>query len=68
MVLEPEVFDYIQGDDTIFERGPMEQLAREGELVAYKHQGFWQCMDTLRDKNYLEELICAKKAPWIVWE
>ena len=68
MVLEPEVFDYIQGDDTIFERGPMEQLTREGELVAYKHQGFWQCMDTLRDKNYLEELICAKKAPWIVWE
>ena len=46
----------------------MEQLTREGELVAYKHQGFWQCMDTLRDKNYLEELICAKKAPWIVWE
>ena len=68
MVLEPEVFDYIQGDDTIFERGPMEQLTREGELVAYKHQGFWQCLDTLRDKNYLEELICAKKAPWIVWE
>ena len=68
MVLEPAVFDYIYGDETIFERSPMEQLAKEGEMVAYKHDGFWQCMDTLRDKNYLEELINAGEAPWMVWK
>ena len=68
MVLEPEVFDYIEGDETIFERAPMEQLAKEGEMVAYKHEGFWQCMDTLRDKTYLEELINTGKAPWMVWK
>lgn len=68
MVLEPEVFDYINDDSTIFEREPMERLAREGQMIAYKHNGFWQCMDTLRDKNYLEELIGANQAPWMVWE
>lgn len=68
MVLEPEVLDYIEGDNTIFERDPMERLAQEKELVAYKYDGFWQCMDTMRDKNYLEELIAAGKAPWMKWK
>lgn len=67
MVLRPEVMDYIEGDHTIFERQPMEELAHCGELMAYKHEGFWQCMDTMRDKVYLEELIKNKKAPWMVW-
>ena len=67
MVLEPEIFDYLEGDETIFERSPLERLSREGKLAAYKHSGFWQCMDTLRDKQYLEELIQSKKAPWMVW-
>jgi glucose-1-phosphate cytidylyltransferase len=66
-VLEPEVFDYINGDDTIWEREPLERLAKEDKLSAYKHAGFWQPMDTLRDKNYLEELWEAGKAPWKVW-
>ena len=65
MVLEPEVLNYIAGDETIFERYPMEKLAADGRLVAYKHNGFWQCMDTIRDKNYLEELISKHEAPWI---
>lgn len=65
MVLEPEVFDYIEGDSTVFEKGPLETLAKEGNLVAYKYDGFWQCMDTLKDKNYLEELIASGEAPWM---
>lgn len=64
MVLEPAVLDYIAGDETAFEYEPMERLAREGELMAYRHHGFWQCMDTLRDKEYLEALWAARKAPW----
>ena len=67
MVLEPEVFDYIEGDNTAFEKEPLEKLASEGQLVAYKHYGFWKCMDTLRDKNQLEEMWNSKKAPWKVW-
>jgi len=67
MVLEPKIFDYIEGDTTVFEKGPLESIAREGQLVAYKYDGFWQCMDTLRDKLYLDELIETKKAPWKVW-
>ncbi len=67
-VLEPEVFDYIEGDETIWEREPLERLAREGELIAYKHKGFWQCMDTLRDKNYLERLWASPHPPWKVWK
>ncbi|HEY0797527.1 MAG TPA: sugar phosphate nucleotidyltransferase, partial [Candidatus Baltobacteraceae bacterium] len=67
-VLEPEVFDYIEGDDTHFERGPLERLAREGQLMAYKHEGFWQCMDTIRDKRLLESLWDAGSAPWATWE
>jgi len=66
-VLEPGVFDYIDGDATIWERTPLERLAAEGELGAYTHRGFWQPMDTLRDKNILEELWESGKAPWCVW-
>ena len=68
MVLEPKVLDYIVGDETTFEKEPLEKLSSEGELLAYKYNGFWQCMDTLRDKLLLEELIEKKKAPWMVWE
>ena len=67
MVLEPKVFDYIKGDETAFEKEPLETLAKEGQLVAYKHDGFWQCMDTLKDKMYLESLIYNNEAPWIKW-
>ena len=63
-VLEPEVLDYIEDDSTSWEMEPLERLAREGELSAYRHTGFWQPMDTLRDKNYLEELWQQGKAPW----
>lgn len=68
MVLEPSVIDYIENDTISFEKYPLEKLAAEGQLNAYMHHGFWQCMDTLRDKNYLEELIESGKAPWKVWE
>lgn len=67
MVLEPQVLNYISGDDTMFEKEPLEQLAKEGQLSCYKHNGFWQCMDTLRDKNKLDELLLEGKAPWKVW-
>jgi glucose-1-phosphate cytidylyltransferase len=67
-VLEPQVFEYIAGDDVQFERQPMERLAREGQLMAFKHTGFWQCMDTLRDKVLLEKLWEEGKAPWKTWE
>ena len=68
MVLEPQVFDYIEGDSTTFEREPLEKLSEEGQLIAYKYNGFWQCMDTMKDKMYLEELLEKNKAPWKVWE
>lgn len=68
MVLEPEIFNYISGDETIFEKEPLESLAKNGQLVAYKHNGFWKCMDTLRDKNQLEEMWNKGQAPWKVWE
>jgi len=68
MVLEPKVFDYIEGDKTIFERDPIEALARDGELNAFIHSGFWKCMDTKRDKEKLEELIDSGNAPWVKWE
>lgn len=64
MVLEPKVFDYILDDSTVFERAPMENLARDNQMVCYKHTGFWQCMDTLRDKEKLEELWNKGHAPW----
>lgn len=66
-VLEPGVFDYIEGDHTAWEREPMEQLAKEGQLMAYRHVGFWQCMDTLRDKHLLNELWDSGEAPWKTW-
>lgn len=67
-VLQPEVFDYIKDDSTILEREPLENLAKDGELVAHKHHGFWQPMDTIRDKKYLEELWQSNNAPWKSWE
>lgn len=68
MVCQPEFIDYIDGDDTVLERGPMERAAADGELMAYKHEGFWQCMDTLREKEQLEKLWNTGRAPWKVWE
>ena len=67
MVLNPEVMDYIEGDSTVLEKYPLETLANMGELKAFKHNGFWQCMDTIRDKMLLEELLENKEAPWKVW-
>jgi glucose-1-phosphate cytidylyltransferase len=66
-VLEPGIMPYIDGDSTVWEREPLENLARDGMLSAYRHKGFWQPMDTLRDKNLLEELWESGKAPWKVW-
>jgi len=63
-VLEPEIFDYIDGDDTQWELEPMERLAQEGQLQAWKHEGFWQCMDTLKEKHFLESLWDSGNAPW----
>lgn len=66
-VLEPGIFDYIEGDMTQWEREPLEGLARDGQLMAYRHESFWQCMDTLRDKVLLEQLWEAGNAPWKTW-
>jgi glucose-1-phosphate cytidylyltransferase len=66
-VLEPKAIDYIAGDSTVWERDPMEQLARDGQLAAYRHAGFWMAMDTLRDRMVLEDLWASGKAPWKVW-
>ncbi|ELS02146.1 glucose-1-phosphate cytidylyltransferase [Xenococcus sp. PCC 7305] len=66
-VLEPEVFEYIDGDATLFEKEPLEGLAADGKLMAYKHEGFWQCMDTLRDKKRLEKMWETGNAPWKTW-
>ena len=66
-VLEPEVFDYIEGDQTQFEKEPLENLARDGQLMAYEHQSFWQCMDTFREKHILQSLWESGHAPWKVW-
>lgn len=68
MVAEPEIFDYIEGDKTVFERAPMENLAKDGKLGAFKHNGFWQCMDTQRDKCLLEDLWSTGKAVWKWWK
>lgn len=67
-VLEPQVFDYIDGDMTHWEKEPLERLARDGQLMAYKHTSFWQCMDTIREKKLLEGLWESGKAPWKIWE
>jgi glucose-1-phosphate cytidylyltransferase len=66
-VLEPGVLDYIEGDATTWERDPLERMAAEGQLMAYKHEGFWQCMDTQREKQMLERLWDGGKAPWKIW-
>lgn len=66
-VLEPGVFDYIESDDTAWDYGPLPRLAADGQLMAYQHTGFWQCMDTIRDKKLLEELWEADRSPWKVW-
>ena len=68
LVLEPQIFDYIDGDDTVFEKAPLERLASESQLVARKHQGFWQCMDTQRDRMKLEEMWESGNAPWKLWK
>lgn len=68
MVLEPQIFGYISGDDTVFEREPLNKLVEQGELKAFLHKGFWQCMDTLREKEKLEELWNGGQAPWKEWQ
>lgn len=67
-VLEPGVFDYIEGDNTQWEKEPLERLARDGQLMAYRHTGFWQCMDTLHEKLLLEKLWQRDRAPWRIWK
>lgn len=66
-VCEPKIFDYLKDDQTIFEKEPLENLAKKGELFAYKHHGFWKCMDTIRDKNQLNEMWNTNSAKWKVW-
>lgn len=68
MVLEPSVFDLLTGDDCVFERTPLETLAKEGELMSFIHEGFWQCMDNVREKTLLEKLLLADNAPWKKWD
>ena len=68
MVMKPAVFDFIQGDNTVFEQTPLRTLAAEGQLKAYKHNGFWQCMDTKREMERLEDLWAGGNAPWKVWK
>ena len=68
MVLNPEIFDYIEDDSTVFEKEPLEKLAQKGELMSYMHKGYWQCMDNMREKEQLEKLIKNNKAPWIKWD
>ena len=68
MVLQPEIFNYLDSDACIFEQGPMQKLAKEGQLMSFYHRGFWQCMDTQREKKKLEELWESGNAPWKTWE
>ena len=68
MVLNPEIFQYLDGDETVFEQGPMQRLAAEGQLKSFYHDGFWQCMDTQREMKKLEELWQSGKAPWKIWD
>lgn len=67
-IFEPAVFDYIDNDVAILEQAPLESLSRDGQLMAYKHDGFWQCMDTVRDRRFLEDLWDSGKPPWKIWE
>jgi glucose-1-phosphate cytidylyltransferase len=66
-VFEPGIFDYLSGDDTVLEGSPLENLAKDGQLMAFKHEGFWQCMDTIRDRHLLEDLWQRERAPWKNW-
>jgi len=68
MVCEPQLFDYLVDDTTTLEREPLERIACEGQLMAYRHNGFWQCMDTMRDRQKLDRLLAAGQAPWKVWD
>ncbi len=68
MVMNPEIFDYIEGDSTVFEKEPLQKLAQDGQLMSFYHDDFWQCMDTQREKMKLEKLWETKKAPWKVWD
>jgi glucose-1-phosphate cytidylyltransferase len=68
MVLNPEIFDYIEDDKTVFEKAPLEKLAAEGELMSYVHKGFWQCMDNKREMDMLENYLSSGTAPWKKWE
>ena len=68
MIMNPKVFDYIEGDTTVLEREPLENLAKNGELMAFHHTGFWKCMDTQRDKMQLEDMWASGKAPWKTWK
>lgn len=68
MVMGPKVFDYIEGDETVLEKEPLQNLVKRGELMGYYHEGFWQCMDTQREKKKLEDLWQSNKAPWRIWE
>jgi len=68
MVLEPAIFDYLEDDNTVLEKKPMETLAKEGQLKSYIHEGFWQCMDNVRERDLLEKLLQSDKAPWKKWD
>ena len=68
MVLEPQIFDFIEGDSTNFEKGALTKIAAEGQLMSYVHEGFWQCMDNIREKNILEKLLEQNMAPWKKWD
>ncbi len=68
MVCEPEFMDYISGDEAVLEKEPLETAAKNGQLMAYKHEGFWQCMDTVREKEQLEKMWSSGQAPWKVWD
>ena len=68
MVLNPEIFDYLEGDSTVFEQDPLQKLAAQGQLMGYHHDGFWQCMDTQREMKKLEDLWQSGNAPWKIWK
>jgi glucose-1-phosphate cytidylyltransferase len=66
-VMQPDIFRYLKGDETVLEREPLQQLAAQGQFAAYRHRGYWQAMDTLREKNMLEEIWQTSRAPWKTW-
>ena len=67
-MLNPEIFEYLEGDETVFEQEPLEHLATKGELMSYSHRGFWQCMDNKREMDMLNQMIRNGNAPWMKWE